>query len=56
MFAKLSIRAKITAVVAFLLVAMAGVGLLSVTSMRSINASAVDSAPTGYRASVCSAN
>jgi len=42
MFARLSIRAKISAVVAFLLVAMAGVGLLSITSMRSINTSAVD--------------
>jgi methyl-accepting chemotaxis protein len=42
MFAKLSIRAKITAVVALLLVTIAGVGLLSITSMRSINASAVE--------------
>jgi methyl-accepting chemotaxis protein len=42
MFAKLSIRAKITAVVAFLLATIAGVGLLSITSMRSINASAVE--------------
>ncbi|MFZ5735593.1 MAG: methyl-accepting chemotaxis protein [Pseudomonadota bacterium] len=42
MFAKLSIRAKITAVLAFLLVTMLGIGALSVTSMRSINASAVD--------------
>jgi methyl-accepting chemotaxis protein len=42
MFAKLSIRAKITAVVAFLLVTMIGIGLLSVFSMRSINASAVE--------------
>jgi methyl-accepting chemotaxis protein len=42
MFAKLSIRAKVTAVVAFLLIAMVGVGLLSVFSMRSINASAVE--------------
>uniref|UniRef100_Q07KT3 Methyl-accepting chemotaxis sensory transducer n=1 Tax=Rhodopseudomonas palustris (strain BisA53) TaxID=316055 RepID=Q07KT3_RHOP5 len=42
MFANLSIRAKITAVVAFLLVTMVGIGLLSVASMRSINASAVE--------------
>ncbi|MGY4320060.1 methyl-accepting chemotaxis protein [Bradyrhizobium sp. JR3.5] len=42
MFAKFSIRAKIIAVVSFLLVAMAGMGLLSVTSMRSINANTVD--------------
>ena len=42
MFAKLSIRAKITAVLAFLLIATAGVGVLSVTSMRAINESAVD--------------
>jgi methyl-accepting chemotaxis protein len=42
MFAKLSIRAKITAVVAFLLVAMTGMGLLAVSNMRAINASTVD--------------
>ncbi|VIO72236.1 Methyl-accepting chemotaxis protein 4 [Bradyrhizobium ivorense] len=42
MFAKFSIRAKLIAAVAFLLVAMAGVGLLAVTSMRSINANTVD--------------
>jgi len=42
MFAKLSIRAKITAVVAFLLVAMMGMGLLAVMNMRSLNASTVD--------------
>jgi methyl-accepting chemotaxis protein len=42
MFSNLSIRAKIMMVVAFLLVAMAGVGLLAVTNMRSINANTVD--------------
>jgi len=42
MFAKFSIRAKITAVVAFLLVAMSGMGLLAVANMRSINASTVE--------------
>src|SRR5207344_843512 len=42
MFAQYSIRAKITAVVAFLLVAMTGMGLLAVKNMRSLNASTVD--------------
>jgi len=42
MLAKLSIRAKIIAVVAFLLVAMMCVGLLAVQSMRAINANTVD--------------
>ena len=42
MFAKYSIRAKITVVVAFLLVAMTGMGLLAVRNMRAINASTVD--------------
>jgi methyl-accepting chemotaxis protein len=42
MFARLSIRAKITAVVAFLLIAMTGVGLLAIVNMRAINANAVD--------------
>jgi methyl-accepting chemotaxis protein len=42
MLAKYSIRAKIITVVAFLLVAMTGMGLLAVSSMRSINASTVD--------------
>ncbi|WP_213771362.1 methyl-accepting chemotaxis protein [Bradyrhizobium sp. dw_78] len=42
MFAKYSIRAKITAVVAFLLLAMAGMGLLAVRDMRAINANTVD--------------
>src|SRR6201991_2393377 len=42
MLAKLSIRAKITAVVAFLLVAMTGMGLLAVMNMRAINAKTVD--------------
>ena len=42
MLAKYSIRAKIIAVVAFLLVAMMGVGLLAVQNMRAINANTVD--------------
>ncbi|WP_128924524.1 methyl-accepting chemotaxis protein [Bradyrhizobium guangxiense] len=42
MFAKLSIRAKITGVVAFLLIAMTGMGLLAVMKMRSMNANTVD--------------
>jgi methyl-accepting chemotaxis protein len=39
MFAKFSIRAKIAAVIALLLVAMTGMGLLAVWNMRSLNAS-----------------
>src|SRR6201985_1263232 len=39
---KLSIRAKIISVVAFLLLTMAGMGLLAVWNMRAINASTVD--------------
>ena len=42
MLAKYSIRAKIIAVVAFLLVAMTGMGLLAVKNMRAINANTVD--------------
>ncbi len=42
MLAKISIRVKIISVVAFLLVAMAGMGLLAVMKMRSINANTVD--------------
>ena len=42
MLANYSIRAKITAVVAFLLIAMIGMGLLAVRNMRAINASTVD--------------
>ena len=42
MFAKYSIRTKIITVVAFLLVAMTGMGLLAVKNMRSINANTVD--------------
>ena len=42
MFAKLSIRSKVISVVAFLLVAQAGMGLLSVHNMRSMNANTVD--------------
>ncbi|MDA9434239.1 methyl-accepting chemotaxis protein [Bradyrhizobium sp. CCBAU 51627] len=42
MFAKTSIRAKIISVVAFLLLAMAGMGVLAVMKMRAINANTVD--------------
>ncbi len=42
MLANFSIRTKITAVVAFLLVAMTGMGLLAVRNMRAIDASTVD--------------
>ena len=42
MLSKISIRAKITAVVAILLVALAGAGVLAVMKMRAINASTVD--------------
>ncbi|WP_050406773.1 methyl-accepting chemotaxis protein [Bradyrhizobium embrapense] len=42
MFAKFSVRAKIIAAVAFLLVALTGMGLLAVWNMRAINASTVD--------------
>ncbi len=42
MFAKYSIRTKIITVVAFLLVAMTGMGLLAVKNLRSINANTVD--------------
>jgi methyl-accepting chemotaxis protein len=42
MLAKFSIRAKITVVIAFLLIAMTGMGLLAVGNMRAINASTVD--------------
>ncbi len=42
MLANYSIRAKITAVVAFLLIAMTGMGLLAVKNMRSLNASTVN--------------
>jgi len=42
MLAKLSIRTKITAVVAFLLITMTGMGLLAVRNMQAINANAVD--------------
>ncbi|WP_439374189.1 methyl-accepting chemotaxis protein [Bradyrhizobium sp. PMVTL-01] len=42
MLSTISIRAKIISVVAFLLVAMAGMGLLAVMKMRTINASTVD--------------
>jgi methyl-accepting chemotaxis protein len=42
MLANISIRAKIITIVAFLLVALTGMGLLAVMYMRSINASTVD--------------
>jgi methyl-accepting chemotaxis protein len=42
MLAKYSIRTKIITVVAFLLVAMTGMGLLAVRNMRAINANTVD--------------
>ncbi|WP_025034936.1 methyl-accepting chemotaxis protein [Bradyrhizobium sp. DOA9] len=42
MFANISIRAKIISVVAFLLVAMAGMGLLAIMKMRTMNANTVD--------------
>ena len=42
MFARLSIRAKITAAIVFLLVSMTGLGLLSIIKMRTLNASTVD--------------
>jgi methyl-accepting chemotaxis protein len=42
MFASLSIRAKITTVLAFLLIAMSGMGLVAVRKMAAINANAVD--------------
>ena len=42
MLSTISIRTKLIAVVAFLLVAMTGMGLLAVKEMRSINASTVD--------------
>ena len=42
MLAKFSIRSKIIAVVALLLVMMSGMGLLAVADMRAINANTVD--------------
>ncbi len=42
MLATISIRAKIISVVAFLLVAMTGMGLFAVMKMRSMNANTVD--------------
>ena len=42
MLAKLTIRAKITLVIAFLVVAMTGMGLLAVRKMEAIYASATD--------------
>jgi len=40
--ARLSIRAKIIAVIAFMLVAMAGLGLLATSSMQAINGHTVE--------------
>jgi methyl-accepting chemotaxis protein len=42
MFANMSIRAKVITVVAFLLIAVTGMGLLAVKNMRSMNANTVD--------------
>jgi methyl-accepting chemotaxis protein len=42
MLAKYSIRAKITTVVALLLIALTGMGLLAISKMQAINANAVD--------------
>jgi methyl-accepting chemotaxis protein len=42
MLARVSIRTKITIVVAFLLVAMAGIGVIAVRNMQALNANAVD--------------
>ena len=42
MFSRFSIRNKISIVIAFLLVAMTGMGLLAVTKMRAINADATE--------------
>jgi methyl-accepting chemotaxis protein len=42
MFTQISIRTKITFVVAFLLVALAGMGLLAIRNMRTINANTVE--------------
>ena len=42
MLASLSIRTKITVVIAFLLIAMTGMGLLAVVKMMDINANAED--------------
>ncbi len=42
MFARLSIRAKITAVVAFMLIAMSAMGALNIRQMYAINSSTVD--------------
>ena len=42
MLSQFSIRSKIIAVVAFLLVALTGMGLLAVKNLRSINADTVD--------------
>lgn len=42
MLSRLSIRSKITAVLAILLVAMAGLGLFAIRQMQAINANTID--------------
>ena len=42
MFAKITIRTKITALVAALLIALSGLGALAVVEMRSLNAASTD--------------
>jgi methyl-accepting chemotaxis protein len=42
MLARMSIRAKISIVVTFLLLSMSGLGVLAIVKMRSINANTVD--------------
>ena len=42
MFSNISIRAKITSVVAFLLVALAGMGWLAIRNMQTINANTIE--------------
>ena len=42
LLSKVSIRAKIISVVAFLLIAMTGMGLVAVWKMRAMNANTVD--------------
>ncbi len=54
MLASLSIRAKITIVLSFLLLAMTGLGLIAVRKMQAINANAVD-IQTSWLPSVSSA-
>jgi methyl-accepting chemotaxis protein len=42
MFSNISIRTKITSVVAFLLVALAGMGWLAIRNMQTINANTIE--------------